>query len=477
MRFLTLAHRWMGVILCLFFACWFISGAILIYHPFPSLSQSDRFASSSRVDLTKIKVSPQEAVKISGSVELDRLRLIDLEGRPVYVFHRIDNKILTLDAQNGNRIPPVQKNVAGKIAEKFSQRPALKIEGPLDYDQWIVPNRYDPYRPFYRVSLEDEKHTTLYVSTQTGEILQKTTVSQRTWNYLGAVVHWIYPTVLRKNWAMWDQVVWWLSLLAVLTAVAGLVLGATNLRGSEKQKGFTSPYKGWLRFHHYLGLIAGIFVLAWIFSGWLSMDHGRIFSKPNAEPDQIKKFRSITIKQAAENIPLEALQALGKYSEVEIFAVGGNPFVVSRNSAESKLFKPSSLRSLSLTTITDSEYVDAVRRVWSEVGLKSIENPTESDIYGNLREGSLPRNTLRIILDDPIKTWVHIDRDSGKIVSIMDRSRRQYRWLFNALHSLDIPGLANRRPIWDILILVLDGFGFLFSITSVTIGVKRLFKQ
>jgi uncharacterized iron-regulated membrane protein len=478
MHFLTLAHRWMGVILCLFFACWFISGAVLIYHPFPSLSESDRLARSSHVDLSQINVSPKEAVQIAGGNELDRLRLIDLEGRPVYVLHDFDNDIQTVDAKSGMLIDFLKKDDASKISEKFSKIAVLNVEGPLDHDQWIVPNRYDPYRPFYRVSLKDENETILYVSARTGEVLQKTEWSERGWNYIGAVTHWIYPTILRKNWALWDQAVWWLSLLGVITAVAGLWLGIIRFRGSAsgKIKDTISPFNGWLRAHHILGLLAGIFVLTWIFSGWLSMDHGRIFSKPNPKPDQVKKFRSISIAQAVENVSIEALKSLDDFSEGEIFAMGGKTFITTRNAKEQKLFEPNNSNFLSSVKIKENEVVNAVKEAWTSSKIQSTERSGESDIYGNLREGSLPSNTLRVILEDPLQTWVHVDMDSGQIVSVMDRSRRQYRWLFNGLHSLDFPGLANHRPVWDVLIFLLLGLGFLFCITGVVIGMKRLFR-
>ncbi len=476
MHFLTLAHRWMGVFLCLFFACWFLSGAVLIYHPFPSLSQSDRLSRSPLVDPSQIIVSPKEAVKIAGANELDRLRLIDLEGRPVYVLHGFDNDIRTIDAKSGKLIDLLQKNVAGKIAEKFSDITVLKVEGPIDYDQWIVPNRYDPYRPFFRVSLQDNPGTVLYVSARTGEVLQKTEYSERAWNYIGAVTHWIYPTVLRKNWILWDQVVWWLSLSGVITTVAGLWLGIIRWRGSTegKHKRTSSPFKGWLRAHHILGLFAGLFVLTWIFSGWLSMDHGRLFSNPNPNPDQIKKFRSISIAQAVENVSLEALTSLDRFREGEIFAMGGKPFVLIRNAKEQNLFEPIDSNSLSSVKFKESEVINAVKEAWPNSKVQSTERPGESDAYGKLREGTLPSNTLRVVLADPLQTWVHVDMDSGQIVSVMDRGRRQYRWLFNGLHSLDFPGLANHRPAWDVLILLLLGLGFVFCITGVVIGLKRL---
>jgi uncharacterized iron-regulated membrane protein len=477
MRFLILVHRWMGVVLCLFFACWFISGAILIYHPFPSLPQSDRLARSSYVDLSLINVSPKEAVQVSGGNVLDRLRLIDLEGRPVYVLHGFGNDIRTIDAKSGKLIDLLQKNVAGKIVEKLSKRAVLKVEGPLDYDQWIVPNGYDPYRPFYRVSLKDINETVLYVSARTGEVLQKTEWSERAWNYIGAVTHWVYPTILRKNWALWDQVVWWLSLLGVITTVAGLWLGINRFRGftGGKTKGTISPFNGLLQVHHILGLFAGIFVLTWIFSGWLSMDHGRLFSKPNPKPDQVKKFRSISIAQAVENVSLEALKSLDGFREGEIFAMGGKTFVMTRNAKEQKLFEPINSTYLSSAKIKENEVVNAVKEAWPRSKVQKTEKPGESDIYGNLREGSLPSNTLRVVLADPLQTWVHVDMESGQIVSVMDKSRRQYRWLFNGLHSLDFPGLANHRPAWDVVIFLLLSLGFLFCVTGVVIGMKRLF--
>jgi uncharacterized iron-regulated membrane protein len=474
MHFLTLAHRWMGVVLCLFFAAWFLSGAVLIYHPFPSLSQADRLSQSSDVDLQKILISPFEVVKSIESLKFDRLRLIDLEGQPIYVLHSFSGGIKTVNASDGKLISPLLKVSAGRIAEKFSGSSALNIEGPLNYDQWIVPNRYDPYRPFFRVSMHDEKKTVLYVSAQTGEVLQKTEGKERAWNYIGAVVHWIYPTILRSNWSLWDQVVWWLSLAGVVTTLIGLLLGVMRSRGArnEDRMYISSPFKGWLRVHHILGVFAGIIVLAWIFSGWLSMDHGRIFSKPNPDTSKIKKYRALSLEQSVESVSLEGLKSLRNFVEVEFVSVGGQNFILASNSNGLKLFKPPN--SFSQYKLTEPEISSAVQKAWPGIDIQSTQRPTESDTYGQLRERSLPQNTLRVILDDSSQTWIHINMDSGQIVSVMDRSRRVYRWLFNGLHSLDFPGLVSHRPLWDILILLLLGLGFLFSLTGVVVGWKRL---
>ena len=98
-----------------------------------------------------------------------------------------------------------------------------------------------------------------------------------------------------------------------------------------------------------------------------------------------------------------------------------------------------------------------------------------NDAYTDLREGSLPEGTIRVELSDPSQTWLHINNRSGELITVIDRSRRIYRWLYNGLHSLDIPGVSNRRPMWDILMLALLSAGFIASLTGTILGVRRLF--
>lgn len=477
MRFLVLIHRWMGIILCLFFSIWFLSGAVLIYHPFPSLSQDERLARSANVDYSKILISPREAISAANISEPDRLRLIDLEGRPIFVIHSFDNTIITIGGDNGKKLSSFTNEAAGRIAERFSNKPISHVDGPIEYDQWIVHQRFDAYRPFFRVHFKDVDNTVLYVSVRTGEVLQKTLGAERTWSYFGAVVHWLYPTVLRKDWALWDQTVWWISLLGVITTIAGLWLGAYRLRilKQAKQYFISSPFNGWLWGHHILGIFIGLFVLTWMLSGWLSMDHGRIFSQPHPHQEQVSNYRGISITEASESVSTDALKTIKSFREAEIIAVGGKAFVLNKIKNGLQLYEPRNNQSLSSTELTQTQVIEAVGHAWPGLNVISAERLKNNDFYGKLRSGSLPDSTLRIFMNDHAQTWVHVNMESGEILSTMDRSRRLYRWLFNGLHSLDFPGLTNHRPLWDILILTLLTLGFIFSITGVIIGWKRIF--
>jgi hypothetical protein len=70
--------------------------------------------------------------------------------------------------------------------------------------------------------------------------------------------------------------------------------------------------------------------------------------------------------------------------------------------------------------------------------------------------------------------WYHIDGADGRILERSDPSRRAYRWLYGALHTMDVPALTSRPQLRGALIVILCGLGFVFSMTGVIIGWRRL---
>lgn len=451
----------------------------MMYVPFPSLSPEEVSQKrASAVDVALIKTSPGDAIDRSKLENVDRFRVVNRFGKPIYVISPEHGEAIAVSAINGQPAA-VSEQEAKRIAADFTGEAAGQSQGPLAYDQWVVSDEYDSFRPFFRVRFGDDSETALYVSARTGEIVQRTTSRERFWNRFGAVVHWIYPTVLRKHWALWDQVVWWLGLFGIVVVGTGGYLGIVMARKSLQAKGKSiSPYRSWLRWHHILGLLGGVFVLTWIVSGWLSMDHGRLFSTPQPLAGQTALFRGIDLQEAVRKVQLRDLTQLGSFQEAEVLAINGVVVLVARSAGSQRLYGIDAGRRIApgAEEIPESLIRDAVASAWPGTGI-TIERPSESDVYANLRSGALPRSTVRAILDDREKTWVHVDAASGRIVSVMDRSRRVYRWLYNGLHSFDFPGLVQSRPIWDIAMLIPLSAGFLFSVTALVLGIKRIRKS
>jgi hypothetical protein len=163
-----------------------------------------------------------------------------------------------------------------------SERPAMpEIEAAraeaelIDYDQWTVAGDFDRDRPLKRIALNDPSGTEVYVSSRSGKIVLTTTRRERLANYAGSIAHWLYPTELRHHRHAWSALMWWLSLLATTGAAVGVIIGLMRLAGGR-------AYQGLQRWHHMSGLIFAPFLLAWISSGFLSMDDGTLFGHSEA---------------------------------------------------------------------------------------------------------------------------------------------------------------------------------------------------
>lgn len=476
---LVTLHRWAGVLLCLIVAAWFASGAVLMYVPFPSLSDEARIAAGADLNSSAVTVSPLEVVQAaSGPRPIDRVRLIARGERPVYVLEPRGAPVLAIWADDGRPAAVGTAAEAADIVRGFSRTPIARIDGPLDFDQWIVHQGFDRQRPYFRVHLDDSEKTVVYVSQRSGEILQRTTRVVRAWNYVGAVVHWIYPTALRRHWAAWDQVVWWLSLVGIGVAILGIWLGVDRLLAALRSRTRKlTPFRGWMKWHHLLGLLAGSFVLTWLFSGWLSMDHGRVFSMPDPAQARVDDFRGIPIAQAADSVSVDLIRRLGRMRELEIAAVARSPVIIVRTAGDQRICQVRTQSACAAPTLPDDLIVTAVRQAWPEFRVDSAEYVAPNDAYRQVRQSALPETTIRVELDDPDATWVHVDAASGAILTVEDRGRRLYRWLYHGLHSWDFPWLVERRPLWDALMLSLLALGFAFSLTGAYLGARRLLRS
>lgn len=475
---ISAVHRWLGMALGLMFGLWFASGTVLSFVPFPTLGGRDRLSGSERIATDKIQVPPATAIIAAGAVPIAHFRLISVDGQPRYVLSLAGQGMLSISAVSGKLLDSLTPEAARKVAERFSALKATAIEGPFDYDQWTVHNPYDPYRPLYRLSMDDASGTELYVSSRSGEVVQLTHRFERAWNRVGAVVHWINPTFLRKNESIWRWTVWSIASFGIAVPLAGLWLGLVrfvNLKRSGRPG--ISPFSGWLKWHHTLGLIGGIFVLTWVTSGWLSLNQGKMFSPDQPTQEQTERLRGISLAEVAKVFPLAHLNAVENSREIEFSAIGGYPLLIRRlgNPPWSMVEIADDEGVINISPeLPDKLLLTAVRSTWAPLGALGISGIAKNDAYAGPRSNPLPASTRRIALDDPSGTWVHVDAESGQVISIMDSSRRAYRWLVDGLHTFDFPLLNKAGALWHVLLVIATTTGFSLSCTAIVMAVRRL---
>ncbi len=470
LQWLSWFHRWSGVAFGLLFAIWFGSGLVMVFVPFPSLVDRDRLAGAEPLVLSRLAIDPASALAAAGGGEA--LRLVSITGHPYYVATR-DASLSVIDGQTGAAAKPIDAVRAEAIAAGFGGARVRSVTGPLDYDQWVVHNKFDPWRPFYRLALDDAEGTVLYVSARSGEVVQRTRATERRWNWLGSVPHWLYFTALRQSFTAWDRTVWWLALAALASATVGTFLGIyrTYQRVALKRPGW-SPFRGWLRWHHGLGLAAALFVLMWIFSGWLSMDHGRLFSRGVPDAQSMAVYAGRPLQAALGGIPLTALSDLSGSTEIVFNAVGGHPVAVGRSASGSRVKVLDEPVSSGLAETLPTELIaSAAARAWA---LAADRQPLSPNDMLYRATDAIPANALRVELAHPKGAALYIDAETGRPLVLLDSSRKAYAWAYLALHTTKFPGLVERPILRRCLQIVPLLLGLAFTLTGVVLGAKRL---
>ncbi|RAP62873.1 peptidase [Achromobacter sp. HZ01] len=483
-RWLYLTHRWAGIVLCLFFAMWFVSGVVMMYVGYPKLTPQERLAHLPALDAAAIAVTPAQALAAAGAADAPGLTLAAARGgAPVYLVpggRREAPKVV--DAATGALLPRADAALARATAAAWSGgRYAARYDGLVDEDAHTHSRALDPDRPLHRLELDDPAGTRLYVSSATGMVVRDATRAERMWNYAGAWIHWLYP--LRGNaldpW--WHDAVVWLSVAGVLLALTGTVVGLLRWRFSRPYaSGSRSPYReSMMRWHHLSGLLFAVITITWIFSGLMSMNPWKIFSgdqaplataayagQPEAGPPLAAPAALIAALPAP---PRELTWTRAQGRDLALARSGpGAPQVLSARAAAPISLDPAALR-------------DAAARLLPGAPLLRIEELDAYDFYYYARDAHAmlghvekPLPAWRAVFGDARATWVYLDPRTGQILARQDSGARASRWLFAFLHSWDWTGLLARRPLWDALLIFLSLGGAALSLTGAVIGWRRL---
>jgi len=489
-RWLFLTHRWLGIGGCVLFAMWFASGIVMMYVGYPKLTDAERLAHLPALSQTAPLLAPDVALARAGVTgPLDGLRLAASSGgRAVYMVTPIASGkrgAIVIDAISGARVETVTATQALASAGAWAG-PGINVhyQDVIDEDAFTHSRGLDPQRPLHRVEVMDADRTLLYVSGKTGEVVRDATRSEQLWNYAGAWIHWLYPFRGNVFQPYWTNIVNYLAIAGIAAALSGTVAGILRWRfRAPYRSGARTPYPtAMMRWHHVTGLLFALVTIAWIFSGLMSMNPWHIFDTgaPKLRMEALQGGSlTLTNQDAAPPALLAAstgavrelrwVRVLGQ-NRVLAYRTGGAPQVLDSHAA-----RPLTLDAAALQTAA-AHLVDAP--------VARVEQLVDYDLYYYARDAHTmmggadkPLPVLRLVFADPHATWVHLDPRTGAVLGHIDSGKRASRWLFAMLHSWDWLPLLERRPLWDIVLVVLSLGGLLLSVTGVVIGWRRLGKK
>jgi uncharacterized iron-regulated membrane protein len=474
-RWLYIVHRWIGIATCLLFAIWFVSGLVMIYVPFPALSRAERLAGLDSIDWRQVRLQPADALRAAGTEGPPRTIALEMRGdQAVWRIDTWDAPQVTVSAADGQPMGKTGREDATRIAAAFAKAPVRAIE-QVERDQWTVPGSFDRHRPLWKVSLSGPGGRVLYVSSRTGAVVLDTNANERFWNWLGSVPHWIYPTVLRQDNAVWRQVVMWVSGPCIVGAVTGMWIGVLRTRMGRRRfrGGRMTPYRGWMEWHHVAGLIGGTFLVAWIFSGWLSVDPFRLFASEGVSDERMQAYAGASMPGHID-VGALARHAAGA-KRIVLEAAAGQPLLTIERSEKARSVL--NARTLAPASIEQGALVRAVASLVPDAPIVAVDRLDAPDAYWYAVGDRPILPVLRVRFGDAAGTWVHVDPASGRLLGDMDRRRRLYRWLFDLLHKWDLNVLTLHRPAWDVLLWVMSLLGLVTSVTGIYIGWVRLTRR
>ena len=470
-RLLFLTHRYLGIAMGLVITLWCLSGFVMMYVQYPDLDDQERLAGLETLDLTGCCRAPEDFSNIT----LDRFRVEMLDGRPV--LRLLDGRYqYVIDLGNGEYLPGFYEDEARSIAaaatQEFELRGQPELMGVIERDQWTVYAAYEAHRPLFHFAVEDSLGTEFYVSSTTGEVVQMTTFRERFWNWMGAVVHWLYPTVLRQHTNAWLQTVIWLTLVSLFLTVIGLYIGLRQYK--TRRSGRKSPYRGWALWHHYAGLVFGLFTLTWLVSGLFSVNPwGALEGRGYFAENQRLRGTSLDFEAVSDFV----LTLPGNYIpaatvRLEGSVVGGKLNLIASDDQGVRM----RLESDTLTTepLPENFFASAGPLMRPNTPVRESGWITEGDAYYFSHHDARRFPVYRIQYEDGER--LYLDSVSGELAFAVDRERQWLRWVFHALHRGDFSRLIRSRPIWDLLMWPLMLGVTLGAISGTWLGIRRVIR-
>jgi uncharacterized iron-regulated membrane protein len=224
-----------------------------------------------------------------------------------------------------------------------------------------------------------------------------------------------------------------------------------------------------MKWHHWAGLIGGLFLTTWIISGWWSVNPFRWFDTPSVSDEGLARYAG----HAEPTFAGADIAALGKavpnVKQASFYWLQGKPLVAT----DTGVRDPATGAKVELS---DSQLFAAAQTLMP-AKIAATEIQTADDNYWYSHHEKRPLPVLKAIFSDPAQSWIYIDPTTGEVLDINNASSRAYRWVFAGLHQMDFRFLVQNRPAWDITLWLLGIGGVITSISGVVVGWRRLTRK
>jgi len=456
-RTLFLLHRWSGITLGLMMCIWCLSGVVMLWKAWPQRNELQAALAHNTISLEDPAVLPPLK-------ERYRAFRVLMAGRiPLLLAYAETGIVRTYDLRNGRPYHLSPEDLAGNAVRYVGLTAgSAHFEGLRDHDQWIL-NTKGHQSGFYRFAMDDPDRNVVYLSPETGDVMQATTRNSRFWSWFGAIPHWLYPSLLKRHQTAWVYTLCVLSGSGVALTTTGLWIGWRRIRSGKS----FSPYRGFHRLHHVSGIVFGLMLLSWITTGFLSMNPAGFLAR-GPVPEWTKVFEGFVSRGELSQVmtELHAHPECG-LRDIRLSSWSGIPFIAATTENGESSTLDISLNSVPLT---QEDIEKTLTR--NHVSARVITLGQDDTYYFSTRHFTRFFPVFRVTGPDGVRAY--LDTRTGTPLLIAESGTKGSRWIIYGPHDLDFfPWL--RQPIARLIIVLplLLGVSTL-CLSGFLLGIKRL---
>lgn len=181
-RLMLSSHQGIGLLIGIQIFLWISGGVVMSVLPIEKVRGEDWVAVHDPVMISPetILFPPNEVAGELGLEGFEEAKLTTLLGQPVYVFKTKETQHL-VDAVSGKRLSPLDNNFAQKVALEDYSGPG-EVSGIR-----LIKEPYSEIRgrtlPVWRVDFADSRHTTVYVSPNSGKVVGRRNTIWRVYDF------------------------------------------------------------------------------------------------------------------------------------------------------------------------------------------------------------------------------------------------------------------------------------------------------
>lgn len=222
-------HRYFGVIAGIQFAFWTLGGTFFVWSDMDQIhSDLNRNPGKKIIELqnwespSELIANLSDEIKIDSILSLNVISLLDQPHYQIKYFNKGKSKTALVNAITGKLKAPLTKEEAEKIAMQVFSPPSEILK--TEYLKPGMVGTHHEYRrrplPAYAISFKHPSNTTVYVSTELGQVITLRNSNWRIFDFL-----WMMHTMDYKGRDNFGNIlIKGFSILGMITIITGFIL-------------------------------------------------------------------------------------------------------------------------------------------------------------------------------------------------------------------------------------------------------------